>query len=87
MAMPDTCVGRATPHRAGGPIPWFSITLSIAAEDVDPDEVTRLLGVAPDRAHRKEVAWHLAWGDACARGSWSAWASTLGAAASRSTTV
>ena len=40
----------------GGPIPWFSISLSITADDLDPDRITRLLGVAPDVAERREVA-------------------------------
>ncbi len=39
----------------GGPISWFSITLSIRADDLDPDEVTRLLGVVPHVAQRKGV--------------------------------
>jgi hypothetical protein len=44
----------------GGPIPWFSITLSISADDLDPDDVTRLLGVQPDDAQRKGVrTWTL----------------------------
>ncbi|HET6234228.1 MAG TPA: DUF4279 domain-containing protein [Acetobacteraceae bacterium] len=37
----------------GGPIPWFSISLSITADDLDPGEVTRLLGVEPDEARRR----------------------------------
>jgi hypothetical protein len=37
----------------GGPIPWFSVGLAIYGEDLDPDEVTRLLGIAPDRAFRR----------------------------------
>jgi hypothetical protein len=39
----------------GGPIPWFSISLSISAEDLDPDEITRLLGIQPTKAWRKGV--------------------------------
>lgn len=41
--------------RFGGPVPWFSISLSITADDLDPDEVTRLLGVEPDGARRPGV--------------------------------
>lgn len=41
--------------RSGGPIAWFSITLSIIADGLDPDEVIRLLGVEPDVAQRKGV--------------------------------
>lgn len=37
----------------GGPIPWFSITLSISADDLAPDDVTRLVGIQPDDAERK----------------------------------
>ena len=40
---------------SGGPIPWFCISLQIHAEDLDPDKVTRLLSVEPDRAQRKGV--------------------------------
>jgi hypothetical protein len=39
----------------GGPIPWFSISLSITADDLDPDKVTRLLGIEPDEARRRGV--------------------------------
>jgi hypothetical protein len=38
-----------------GDIPWFSISLLIHADDLDPDEVTRVLGVEPDLAQRKGV--------------------------------
>ena len=41
----------------GGPMPWFSVSLSLAAEDLDPDEVTRLLGVEPDMTRRRGVRW------------------------------
>jgi hypothetical protein len=37
----------------GGPIPWFSVSLSIYGADLEPDEVTRLLGIEPDRTHRR----------------------------------
>jgi hypothetical protein len=40
---------------SGGPVPWFSISLSITADDLDPDEVTRLLGVDADEARRRGV--------------------------------
>lgn len=39
----------------GGPVAWFSISLSFTADDLDPDEVTRLLGVEPDEARRSGV--------------------------------
>jgi hypothetical protein len=39
----------------GGPIPWFSITLSITADNLDPAEVTRLLGLEPDEARQRGV--------------------------------
>jgi uncharacterized protein DUF4279 len=41
----------------GGPMPWFSVSLSILADDLDPDEVTRLLGVEPDTTRRRGVRW------------------------------
>jgi len=42
---------------AGGPMPWFSVSLSITAGDLDPDEVTRLLSVEPDKTRRRGVRW------------------------------
>ena len=39
----------------GGPIPWFSVSLSIMADDLDPDAVTRLLGVEPDDAGKRGI--------------------------------
>jgi hypothetical protein len=39
----------------GGPIPWFSVSLTIHADDLDPDEITRVLGVQPDQTQRKGV--------------------------------
>ncbi|MGV1804126.1 DUF4279 domain-containing protein [Agrobacterium vitis] len=35
----------------------FRISLRIAGDDLDPDEVTRLLGVAPRLAYRKGDQW------------------------------
>jgi hypothetical protein len=37
----------------GGPIPWFSITLSIAGDGVDPTAISGLLRVHPDLAWKK----------------------------------
>ena len=37
----------------GGPIPCFSIRLDVAADDLKPDEITTLLGVAPTTAWEK----------------------------------
>jgi hypothetical protein len=37
----------------GGPIAWFSVTLRITGDDLDPDEVTKLLGCEPNEAQRK----------------------------------
>jgi hypothetical protein len=39
----------------GGLIPWFSVSLSIHSDDLDPDEVTRVLGVEPDQTQCKGV--------------------------------
>jgi Domain of unknown function (DUF4279) len=39
----------------GGPVPWFSISLLVTADDLDPGAVTRLLGVEPDEARRRGV--------------------------------
>lgn len=41
----------------GGSMPWFSVSLSIAADDLDPDEVTRLLSVEPDTTRRRGDRW------------------------------
>ena len=37
----------------GGSIPCFSIRLDVAADDLKPDEITPLLGVAPTAAWEK----------------------------------
>src|SRR5262245_15316745 len=39
----------------GGPIRWFSIALIITSDNLNPDHITQLLGVAPTCAHRKDV--------------------------------
>ena len=36
---------------SGGPIDWSCITLKISGENLDPEEVSRLLRPAPDPAH------------------------------------
>ena len=41
----------------GGPMPWFAASLTLAADDLDPGEVTRLLGVEPDMTRCKGVRW------------------------------
>jgi hypothetical protein len=35
--------------------PGFAVSLSIHSDDLDPDEVTRVLGVEPDQTQRKGV--------------------------------
>jgi hypothetical protein len=40
MPLPPSNAPKDT-NWVGGPIPWFSISLSISAEDLDPDEITR----------------------------------------------
>jgi hypothetical protein len=37
----------------GGPIAWFSITLSISGDDIDPTAISDLLRVQPDSAWKK----------------------------------
>lgn len=37
----------------GGPIEWFSITFRILGDELDPDEITRLLRRKPHEAERK----------------------------------
>jgi len=41
----------------GGSIPWFSMSIEIHADDLVPDEVTSLLGVAPTRVQEKGKPW------------------------------
>jgi hypothetical protein len=38
---------------AGGPVDKFSVTLAIYHPELEPDEVSARLGVAPTRAHRR----------------------------------
>jgi hypothetical protein len=37
----------------GGPVEWSHITLRIRGDDLDPDEISRLLGRGPDMSHRR----------------------------------
>jgi Domain of unknown function (DUF4279) len=37
----------------GGPIPWFSIAIEITGDDLEPDEITSLLGVSPTQQQAK----------------------------------
>lgn len=37
----------------GGPIAWFSVSLSIRGENVDPDKISETLGVQADTMRRK----------------------------------
>ena len=37
----------------GGPIDEVRVTLALYSEDLEPDEVTRALGVQPSSAHRR----------------------------------
>jgi uncharacterized protein DUF4279 len=41
----------------GGPIPWFSMSIEIHADDLVPDEVTSLLGAAPTQVQQKGKPW------------------------------
>ena len=45
--------GPADTEWFGGPIAWFSITLSINGDDVDPTAISDLLRVQPDSAWKK----------------------------------
>jgi hypothetical protein len=36
-------------------MPWFSISLSISAETLDPDRITSLLGIQPTKVSRKVI--------------------------------
>ena len=37
----------------GGPIGWFSASVDLIADDLDPDAITRLFSVEPDQSQRK----------------------------------
>jgi hypothetical protein len=37
----------------GGPVDEVGVTLAIYGEELDPEEISRTLGVAPTRAHRR----------------------------------
>jgi hypothetical protein len=37
----------------GGPISWFSIAIEITGDDLKPDEITSLLGVAPTQQQER----------------------------------
>lgn len=39
----------------GGPIDWFSASLQVSGDDLDPEQITRLLEHAPTRAQRRGV--------------------------------
>jgi hypothetical protein len=37
----------------GGPVGWFSVALSLGGEDLDPAQISQILGVEPTRGHAK----------------------------------
>jgi hypothetical protein len=39
----------------GGPIDWFSASLQVSGDDLDPDQITRLLEQEPTRMQRRGV--------------------------------
>ena len=39
----------------GGPIDWFAASLQVNGDDLDPDQITRLLEQAPTRTQRRGV--------------------------------
>jgi hypothetical protein len=53
---------------AGGLVDESRLTLGVHGEDLDPDEVSRLLGCAPTSSHRRGDA--LRSGRACQKGGW-----------------
>jgi len=42
-------------RQLGGPIEWFSASLQVRGDDLDPERITSLLARAPDRAQRRGV--------------------------------
>jgi hypothetical protein len=58
MKAPKPSIPRGAPAGTvwfGGPIEWFSITFRILGDELDPDEITKLLGCKPHEAERKGV--------------------------------
>lgn len=53
---------------AGGLVDQSRLTLAIHGEDLDPDEISRLLGCAPTSAHRRGDSRRL--GPPWAKGAW-----------------
>lgn len=43
-------------YALGGPLPWFSATLSVSHEQLDPQFITDILGIPPDRSTKRGVA-------------------------------
>jgi hypothetical protein len=52
---PQWPIGKPPTETSAGPIRWSSVSLSIYADDLDPDKISRLLGVEPDLEQRKGV--------------------------------
>lgn len=50
---PDDVPGGTT--QLGGPIDWFAASLQVSGEDLDPDQITCLLGLEPTRSQRRGV--------------------------------
>jgi hypothetical protein len=61
----------------GGPIPWFSMSIEITADDLVPDEVTALLGVTPTQTQQKGKPWTTADGKKERIGKFGRWSLRL----------
>jgi len=64
-------------RQLGGPIEWFSASLQVSGDDLDPDRITRLLARPPDHAQRRGVPLLRADGSTQRIPRFGAWARTL----------
>ena len=56
MKAPKPAIPKGAPPGTvwfGGPIEWFSISLGITAEDLVPDDVSKVMGCEPDESQQK----------------------------------
>jgi len=54
----------------GGPVDEVNVTLALYSEALDPEEITRTLGVAPTSAHRRGERTPKPWSEPARTGAW-----------------
>jgi hypothetical protein len=58
MSQPSACLSEEDRCvEMGGPIPWFSASIVVVGDNLDPDAITDLLWVRPDESWRKGDAY------------------------------